>query len=274
MTLSSHADDLVASLDEAVRRAGDIALDYFREGQRTSAAVYHKEGGSPVTEADHLVDGFLKKRFGEILPEAGWLSEETEDSPERLSRSLVAVVDPIDGTRAFSLGDRTWAVAVALVQDGRPCVGIVHAPALKQTYVAVRGAGARLNGERIFVSPRPELDDESRVGAPIFLAEELRLAGLRFNLQPRVPSLAMRIAYVASGRLDAGFASENSNDWDIAAADLILEEAGGRLASLDDLPILYNQVETRHGVLTAAPTQIFPAVNAALRRSRGLAATP
>lgn len=269
MTPLSYADDVVASFGEAVWRAGDIALRYFNVGRRTSAAVFHKEGGSPVTEADHLVDAFLKTRLEEIFPEAGWLSEETEDSRERLRRRDVLVVDPIDGTRAFSLGEKTWAVAAALVRDGRPVMGIVHAPALGQTYVGVRGAGARLNGAPIHVSSRAAVDAGSRVGAPIFLAEELRLAGLHFSLQPRVPSLAMRIAYVASGALDAGFASENSNDWDIAAADLILEEAGGRLASFDGRPLVYNRVETRHGVLAAAPARIYPQVNDALRRAFG-----
>lgn len=268
MTALSHADDLVASFDEAVRRAGDIALGFFRPGQRTSAIVTHKEGGSPVTEADHLVDAFLKAKLAALAPQAGWLSEETEDSSERLNRSEVLVVDPIDGTRAFSLGEKTWAIAAALVRNGRPEIGIVHAPALQQTYIAVKGAGARLNGQPIEVSRRADLDPHSRVGAPIFLAEELRLAGLKFSLQPRVPSLAMRIVYVASGALDAGFASENANDWDIAAADLILEEAGGRLSSLDGKPLLYNRVETRHGVLAAAPQQMCAAIIAAVRRAK------
>ncbi|ACK49053.1 inositol monophosphatase [Methylocella silvestris BL2] len=268
MTVLSHADDLVASFHEAVRRAGDIALGFFRPGQRTTARVTHKEGGSPVTEADLLVDAFLRTEFARLLPDAGWLSEETEDSEDRLTRSEVLVLDPIDGTRAFALGEKTWAVAAALVRDGRPQIGIVHAPALKQSYVAVRGAGARLNGAPIQVSQLAALEAGSKVGAPMFLAEELRLAGLKFSLQPRVPSLAMRIVYVASGTLDAGFASENSNDWDIAAADLILEEAGGRLASLDGCDLVYNRVETRHGLLAAAPLQIYPAINHAMRRTR------
>jgi myo-inositol-1(or 4)-monophosphatase len=204
-----------------------------------------------------------------LLPEAGWLSEESEDSAARLSKDLVVVVDPIDGTRGFARGDPVWAVAVALVQDGRPLLGVVHAPALGETYVAVKGGGARLNGRAIEVSKRRALAAGAKVAAPAALAADLRRAGLEFELQPRIPSLAMRIAAVASGALDAGFASENSNDWDIAAADLILHEAGGRLASLDGCAIVYNRRETRHGVLTAAPVQIHAEVNAAARRATG-----
>jgi myo-inositol-1(or 4)-monophosphatase len=267
----TDADALVASFEDATRRAGQLALGFFRHGANTSALISHKAGGSPVTEADHLVDRFLKQYFEGLLPDAGWLSEETEDSPARLTKRLILVVDPIDGTRAFARGEPTWAIAVALIRDGRPLIGIVHAPALEETYVAVKDGGARLNGASIEVSRLIALDASAKVGAPRLLASELRHAGLEFNLQPRVPSLAMRIAYVASGALDAGFASENSNDWDIAAADLILEEAGGRLASLDGGELIYNRKETRHGLLTAAPRQIHSQVNRAARRARGCA---
>jgi myo-inositol-1(or 4)-monophosphatase len=78
----------------------------------------------------------------------------------------------------------------------------------------------------------------------------------------------MRIARVASGHLDAAFASEHAHDWDIAAADLILEEAGGILASLHDGPLIYNRRDTRHGLLTAAPAQLHMSINDAFRRAK------
>jgi myo-inositol-1(or 4)-monophosphatase len=267
----SYGDALVDSFVEAARHAGEMALAYFRPGMTTHAEISHKAGGSPVTEADYLVDRFLKQRLETLLPEAGWLSEETEDSLARLSKNLVFVVDPIDGTRGFMSGRSAWAVAIALVEDGRPLFGIVHAPALGETYVAIKGAGARLNDKAIEVSKIRAIGAETRVAAPVFLAKQLHEAGLRFDLQPKISSLALRIAAVASGALDAGFASENSHDWDIAAADLILHEAGGRLASLDGCAIVYNRQDTRHGLLTAAPEQIHAEVNAAARLVNGLA---
>ncbi len=267
----SHGDILVDSFVDAARRAGELALAYFRPGAITSAEIAHKAGGSPVTEADYLVDRFLKQRLETLLPEAGWLSEESEDSRARLSKNLVFVVDPIDGTRGFMAGRAAWAIAIALVEEGRPLLGIVHAPALRETYVAVKGAGARLNDKVIEVSKLSAIGTQARVAAPVFLAKRLHEAGLRFDLQPKISSLALRIAAVASGALDAGFASENSHDWDIAAADLILHEAGGRLASLDGCAIVYNRQDTRHGLLTAAPMQIHAEVNAAARLVNGLA---
>jgi myo-inositol-1(or 4)-monophosphatase len=265
----SPAEGLAATFVDVAQSAGVMALDFFRPGEKTSASIFHKAGGSPVTEADYLVDRFLKQRLEDLLPEAGWLSEETEDTDARLSKRLIFVVDPIDGTRSFASGHPYWAIALALVQDGRPLFGVVHAPALGETYVAVKGAGARLNGEIIKVSKRMTLRPDAKVAAPASLAAELRKSGLEFTLQPRIPSLAMRIVLVASGALDAGFAAENAHDWDIAAADLILEEAGGRLASLDGQTLTYNRGETRHGVLTAAPAQIHAEVNAAARRAKG-----
>ncbi|HUB64078.1 MAG TPA: 3'(2'),5'-bisphosphate nucleotidase CysQ [Methylocella sp.] len=256
---------------EAARGAGELALGFFRPGAMTSAGISHKAGGSPVTEADYLVDRFLRERLESLVPEAGWLSEETEDSPARLSKNLVFVVDPIDGTRGFMTGREAWSIAFALVEHGRPLLGIVHAPALRETYVAVKGAGARLNDNAIAVSKLRAIHTQAKVAAPVFLAKRLHEVGLRFDLQPKIPSLALRITAVASGALDAGFASENSHDWDIAAADLILHEAGGRLASLDGSAIIYNRMDTRHGVLTAAPAQIHAEVNAAARLVKGLA---
>ena len=266
----SLGDDLYNSFVEATLGAGELALSFFRPGEMTPATISHKPGGSPVTEADYQVDDYLKRHLLALLPQAGWLSEETEDDRTRLTKNLVFVVDPIDGTRGFMTGKAAWAIAVALVEHGRPSFGIVHAPALQKTYVAVKGEGARLNDRPIAVSRLDTVRTDTRVAAPAFLADRLLQSGLRFDLQPKIPSLALRIAAVASGALDAGFASENSHDWDIAAADLILQEAGGRLATIDGGSIRYNQHDTRHGLLIAAPVQIHAEINAAARRASDL----
>jgi myo-inositol-1(or 4)-monophosphatase len=264
----SHADTVVGALLEAVRTAGDLALGYFRPGEKTSAEVTKKSGGSPVTEADHAVNLHLEQRLRAILPEAGWLSEESEDSSARLDQELVLIVDPIDGTRSFVAGERGWAISVGLVFQNRPVIGIVHAPALGETYVAVKNAGACLNGQEIRVSGCSRLDASARLAGPLVLAQELREAGLEFALLPKIPSLALRITKVAAGGLDAALVSANSHDWDIAAADLIMEEAGGRLATLQGGQILYNCAVTRHGELAAATLPILAEIAASVLRAR------
>lgn len=238
-----------------MREAGDIALDYFRHGQPTHAAVSHKDCGSPVTEADLRIDRFLRDRLGALAPDFGWLSEETVDSPGRLGREAVFVVDPIDGTRGFAAGDPCFSICVALVVDGRPFFGIVLAPALDEMFIATVGGGARCNGAPISVSDRRELAG-ARLSAPEPMASDLRRSGLSFRLQPRLPSLAMRLLRVADGDFDAALARKNACDWDIAAADLILHEAGGALTDFSGRTPIYNQAEPRHPALAAAPARL------------------
>ena len=170
--LASRAAAALDVLVTAAREAGEIALRDFREGGQTSARVEYKEGNSPVTEADFRVDAFLKERLGAAFPQAGWLSEETADDPARLECAEIIVVDPIDGTRAYVAGDVRWAVALAYVVEGRPVAGVVHAPALGQTFAAALGQGATRNGEPISASSRQKLDGAG-LGGPIPLVTEV-----------------------------------------------------------------------------------------------------
>jgi myo-inositol-1(or 4)-monophosphatase len=264
------SDPFVGALVEIARTAGDLALGFFRPGAKTSAAISKKTGGSPVTEADHAVNAYLEEKLRRLLPEAGWLSEESADSNDRLDQDVVFVVDPIDGTRGFAMGELAWAVSVAVVYRQRPVVGIVHAPALGETYVGVKSCGALLNGQPIAVSTRKRLDASALVAGPLSMASELRSVGLQFDLLPKISSLALRISKVATGALDAGLISANSNDWDIAAADVIVTEAGGRLTSLYGRDLLYNRASTQHGELIAGPQQILAQISGAIMQARGL----
>lgn len=263
-------DPIVAAITEITSTAGDLALGFFRPGAKTSAAISKKAGGSPVTEADHAVNNYLEQKLRGLVPSAAWLSEESVDSDARIGQDLVFVVDPIDGTRGFAAGERAWAVSVAVVHRQRPVIGVVYAPALGETYVAVRNGGAQLNGRDIQCSARKGLDASALVAGPLSMAGELRGVGLEFDLLPKIPSLALRIAKVAAGTLDAGLVSANSNDWDLAAADLIVREAGGRLTSLFGRELFYNRVGTQHGELIAGSTLILNQITSAMMQARGL----
>jgi myo-inositol-1(or 4)-monophosphatase len=252
------ARDLLVS---AAREAGAVALEYFNPGARTSAHVVTKAGGSPVTDADFAADALLKRRLQEALPDAGWLSEETVDDFDRLSRRTLIVVDPIDGTRAFVIGDPRWAVSVALVIDGRPVAGVVYAPALDETYAAARGGGATFNGAgltlaaswppRVAAGPKPVIEA---------MAADL---GASLEITPRVPSLAYRMCMLARGVVDFAVAAKDSHDWDIAAADIVLEEAGARLIDASGDRLRYNSRQVRRGALLAAPdTAATPLIKA------------
>ncbi|MDJ1160227.1 inositol monophosphatase [Chelatococcus sp. SYSU_G07232] len=255
--------DTSALLRATAHEAGLLALGYFRDGRETSARIWAKGGGSPVSEADMAVDSFLKERLSQALPEAGWLSEETADDLARLERRLVWIVDPIDGTRAFVAGDANWSISIALLADGRPVAGVVYAPARGELYEARSGAGAFLNGAAIGTSERMALA-AARIAGPLPLYEPLKRQEASVVHLPKVPSLALRLARVADGSIDVGLVSAASHDWDIAAADLILQEAGGRLTDVAGRAPPYNRREPRHGVLAAANAALHETVLAAL----------
>lgn len=258
--------DLVNTVRLSAHEAGQIALGDFRLGGPTTARIWAKAGGSPVTSADVTVDTFLKIRLSELLPEAGWLSEETVDDPARLTRRYVWVVDPIDGTRAYLSGDPDWAVCVSLLSLGEPVLGLVYAPAHGKTYSATIGAGAKLNDMPIAAPVTANLEN-ARVAGPKPMQEALHRFAPVMQM-PKVPSLALRIARIAEGTLDAALVSPDSRDWDIAASDLILREAGGRLATLEGETPRYNRAAPVHGVLYGSGMGLSEPLGHAMRNWR------
>lgn len=260
--MTSHSDisrTVMPLVRQAAREAGALAMGHFRSGLATSAKIWSKAGGSPVTEADVAVDTFLKIKLSAALPQAGWLSEETADDGRRLGRDLVWIVDPIDGTRAFLSGSHDWSVAIALLEGDRPVLGIVYAPAHETFFEAQAGHGALRNGHRIDVSARDGIAGSSVAGPFPFIDRLERSAGPVLR-PPRIPSLALRIARVAEGSVDIGLISANARDWDIAAADLILTEAGGWLCGLDGVAPRYNEADPVHGELVASPKLLHRSV--------------
>lgn len=267
MNANDIALRLAPEIREVALEAGRIALRYYEPGAKTSARIWNKSGGSPVTEADVSVDAFLKVRLSALLPEAGWLSEETTDDAARLDRRLVWIVDPIDGTRAFMSGSPDWSVAIGLLEDASPILGIVNAPAHGAFYEAMLGSGATRNGDPVAVSARSTLAG-ARIAGPVSLLEQVERGGAVIERAARVPSLALRIVRIADGSLDAGLVSTDARDWDIAAADLILREAGGRLTRLDGGLPRYNARDPVHGELAAASHGLHPSLLEAMRQSQ------
>jgi len=233
-------------LADAVREAGALALQTFRRELKS----WIKGKSSPVTEADLAVDALLRQR---LLAghDVGWLSEETEDDPSRLQNTHVWVVDPIDGTRAYLAGLPDWVISAALVREGRPVVGALYAPVTDELFLSTAGGGASLNGVPIKASASDHLAGATFAGAKRRL-DALAAIEPRIETVPRVPSLALRLARVATGALDATFTAPDSHDWDLAAADLLVHEAGGALTTLAGDSLIYNRPDPVHGALVAA----------------------
>lgn len=238
----------VELLVETAREAGTVAMSYFQRDPKTWA----KGESSIVCEADFAVDKFLYEKLLTARPDYGWLSEETEDDPARRARQRVFVVDPIDGTRGFLAGSSEWTISLAVVEEGLPVTAALFAPALGTMFQAIAGKGAYRDGEALRASARTELVGASLAGSRRLVQEVLEFSSIRLDYHGFVPSLAYRFALVAAGDVDIAIARPGANDWDLAAADLLVHEAGGQLAGIDGKRPRYNGPERRHPTLLAA----------------------
>ena len=246
-------------LTDTVRAAGAIAMRYFGSDYRT----WRKEGGSPVTEADIAVNRYLCETLTTARPDYGWLSEESPDDPARLASARVFVVDPIDGTIAFLKGRPHFTICAAIVVDGRPCCGVVFNPASDELYAARGGGGASRNGASIHVGARGVLEGCHMLGNRDALT---RAPWPPMEVHNR-NSLAYRLALVADGSADASASLTAKRDWDLAAADIILGEAGGVLTDARGEPLIYNRAETVQPSLVAANPKLHTEIIRLLARA-------
>lgn len=215
---------------------------------RTDFARWEKTPGSPVCEVDLDVDRMLRARLAGLLPDAGWLSEETVDSPERLGCAQVWVVDPIDGTRDYIRGREGWAVSIALVENGRATIGVLDAPARGERWSATTGQGAMRNGVTLRAGRRTDLNG-ARVPTDALPKVDRHLAMVH-----KPNSIALRMAMVAADEADLVATLRWGNEWDIAAAAVIAAEAGAGVSDALGAPLRYNKPDPRaFGVMVAAP---------------------
>jgi myo-inositol-1(or 4)-monophosphatase len=238
---------LVAPLVATIREAGALALTWFQAPVKS----WFKDGNSPVSDADIAVDRMLKERLCAAAPGAAWLSEETEDDPVRLDASHVWIVDPIDGTRGFLAGKPDWTISIALAAHGRPILAAIYAPVTDELFLARFGDGATCNNRRIVATPGETLAGIRAAGPKRYL-DHLSTVAPDMIAEPKVHSLALRLARVAQGSLDIAFAGGNSYDWDLAAADLLVHEAEGTLTTLAGVGLTYNRPKPTHEALVAA----------------------
>ncbi|WP_273719067.1 MULTISPECIES: 3'(2'),5'-bisphosphate nucleotidase CysQ [Bartonella] len=241
-----HSSDLNL-LRDVCREAGDLAMRYFG----CSLDVWIKEGDSPVSEADFAVDHFLKEKLLGARPNYGWISEETKDNREQQGYERYFVVDPIDGTRGFLSGSPYWCISVAIIENGRPIVGVLQCPAQGDVYAAVTGGGATLNGIKL---PRLafQVHRKYKISLDKSLAQKLPDDFRnKVSFYHYLPSLAYRIVLVAQDEIDIVLVRPNCHEWDIAAADLILQECGGCFLSLDAPLLSYGIEPYQYGLLIA-----------------------
>ncbi|GGH27820.1 myo-inositol-1(or 4)-monophosphatase [Cribrihabitans marinus] len=239
-------------LIEAARAAGEIATRY---SGKLARRWDKPEGAGPVTEADIAVNDMLAAMLPSARPGYGWLSEETEDDGARLNHDRLFIVDPIDGTRSFADGKRTWAHSIAVAEHGRITAAVIYLPLLDRLFAAAEGQGATLNAVPIATSQPAGLSTaEILATRPNLEPTHWRDGHVPAFARAYRPSLAYRLALVAQGRFDGMLTLRPSWEWDIAAGDLILREARGRCTDRHGAALRFNNSHpTVEGVIAAGP---------------------
>jgi myo-inositol-1(or 4)-monophosphatase len=246
------------TLRALAREAGQLAVTYQRGGQENR--VWHKTGGSPVTEADIEVNRLCAARLQTVRPEYGWLSEETIDSLDARRKQRCWVVDPIDGTRAFMRDDPNWCVALAVIEEGRAVAGVLYAPRQDRFYEAWTGGGAYLNGQGLHVSTCAAetgcrlITNEEMVTSPRW-PEPWPVVTLAC---PKPNSTLLRMALVATGEWDATVTLTHKSDWDLAAGTVLVEQAGGVVTTHTGEPFVFNQTVPAQRSVIAAGAELHP----------------
>ncbi len=229
-------------------KLGETALSYF--GRTDALEISMKGFQDWLTIADGTVEREFRAMIAEAFPGDAVMGEEQGGgASERLW-----IVDPIDGTANFARGDRQWCISIGFVLNGRPELGLIHAPALGEMWLARRGGGATLNGQPIRAALTSDLRRSTvecgwstRRPLEDYLGIVTRLYGAGSSVK-RSASGALGVAHVANGRTD-GYVETHINSWDVAAGLVIAAEAGSRTNAFCS----GNWVTEGNPILVAAP---------------------
>ena len=234
-------NQILLTATAAAHKAGDIIHSFFH----TEFEVKMKGKGNPVTEADIAADDILKKILTTEFPDYGWLSEETRDTPDRLSKKRVWVVDPIDGTKEFVKGIPNFVVSIGLVENGIPILGVIHNPINKDTYSATLGGGILFNGKQTIISDKTEFSQISMLNSRSETRQGLWEPYIpHFKKLIPIGSIALKLAMVAANQTNMVASLKPKNEWDICAGHCLINEAGGILLTIEGKEITYNNPKT------------------------------
>ena len=246
-------------LFDTVRKAGELGKSL----SRATVKKWSKPDGSEVTEADLRINALIEDTLRPARPSYGWLSEETPDELARMSHERIWVIDPIDGTRAFIQHKDEWCVAAALIERGRPVAAAVYRPMVEEFYSAIAGEGAYLDGVALAI-PDSDTLEGNRIAGNRKALNGLYPLGIEGDFSGALP-LQLRLAYVAAGRIDGAVSIGNRNDWDLAAGELLVIEAGGQVSDTQGGHYIYNRPQPWQHGLVAAGAKRHAAIIKALR---------
>jgi myo-inositol-1(or 4)-monophosphatase len=234
---SPYDRELTVARDAAIA-AGKILQRYFRDG---GYQIDSKGKNNPVTTADFEADSELKQILLDAYPEYGWLSEETADNDDRLSRERVWIVDPLDGTKEFIKGIPEFVVAIALADHGVPVMGVSYNPIKDELFSGIPGVGCYLDGKPVTVSDTTTLEHSTILASRSETARgEWKAYEGRVTVRP-IGSVAYKLALVAAGQADATFTLTPKSEWDIASGVALIIAAGGRVTDLHGDPLQFHR---------------------------------
>lgn len=243
------SDELLALALAAARRAGELLL--ARAGEPASGLAAKTSSTDLVSDSDRAAEAVIVDTIRAARPGDAIVAEEGGGGEG--ASGVRWLVDPLDGTINYLWGVPQWCVSVAALDGDGALVGVVHDPSRGETFTALRGAGARLNGAALRVRTGDDLAEALiGTGFDYRAPERARQARLLTRVLPavrdvrRLGSAALDLAWVAAGRLD-GYFETGLKPWDRAAGELIVREAGGVVEEID-----------RSGVVAAGPALIGP----------------
>ena len=237
--MAAQGSDGISRIKQTLEKASKLAKTFSHENM----VVEHKENLDPVTEADRSLNELLRAEL--VRGDEGWLSEETADDGQRLTKSAVWVVDPIDGTREFIVGLPEWVVSVALVKNHHAVAAGILNPSRDELFIGSANGGFTVNGK-----PAGVTDPASLEGAKVLASRseirDGRWEPLMHSALEIIPtgSIAYKLAMVAAGWVDATISLAPKHEWDVAAGVLLVQAAGGTVTDLDGRPIHFNQENT------------------------------
>jgi len=244
-----NLEELLAIAIDSSKKAGVEVSKHYKSGDYTSEI---KEDNSPVTSADIAANDVLMAELQRLTPNIPIISEEVGAVPlaQRKDWPRYWLLDPIDGTGEFIIGSGDFAVNVALVENGWPVIGVIHAPAHQVTYYGQKGLGAfkEIDGETVQIKVKP-YDNQRKITVAISRRQQLSLMGQYLNKAYEydyvaLGSCSLKNCLIAEGGADCYLRIGPTGEWDTGASQCILEQAGGTIIASEFSPLSYNQRES------------------------------
>jgi len=235
--------ELQIAVDAATQAGAAIAEIYDRNDTSHTEKADDK---GPLTEADLRSNAILEATLRGAFPDDGWLSEETKDTPERLTRRRCWIIDPLDGTREFTLHMPEFVVSIGFVVDGEIRAGVLYNPATRELFTGLVGAEATADGRPCRVSEHADF-----AGARFLVSRSEYKKGWFDKYKDQVAltpmgSVAYKFGLVAAGKAEASFTPEPRNEWDLAGGVACVLAAGGRCTDGSAATYRFNRPDPLH----------------------------